>query len=56
MRRPVHAEHWAAFLEAFTEPDPEFEWMVEEARMKSERLRESESYRRPRCAGFPERV
>jgi hypothetical protein len=32
------AEHWLAFLDAFTDPDPEFEWMVEEARSELERL------------------
>jgi tetratricopeptide (TPR) repeat protein len=26
------AEHWRTFLDAFTNPDPEFEWMVEETR------------------------
>jgi serine/threonine-protein kinase len=31
-------DHWRAFLEAFTDPDPEFEWMVEEARAELERL------------------
>jgi tetratricopeptide (TPR) repeat protein len=31
-------EHWQAFLDAFTQPDPEFEWMVEEARAELERL------------------
>jgi tetratricopeptide (TPR) repeat protein len=31
-------EHWLAFLDAFTDPDPEFEWMVEEARSELERL------------------
>jgi tetratricopeptide (TPR) repeat protein len=25
-------EHWRAFLDAFTRPDPDFEWMVEEGR------------------------
>lgn len=25
-------EHWSAFLEAFTDPDPDLAWMVEEAR------------------------
>jgi tetratricopeptide (TPR) repeat protein len=32
-------EHWRAFLDAFTDPDPEFEWMMEEARVELERLR-----------------
>jgi serine/threonine-protein kinase len=32
------AEHWRTFLDAFTNPDPEFEWMVEEARAGLERL------------------
>jgi tetratricopeptide (TPR) repeat protein len=31
-------EHWQAFLEGFTQPDPEFEWMVEEARAELARL------------------
>jgi tetratricopeptide (TPR) repeat protein len=31
-------EHWQAFLEAFTEPDPELEWMVEEAQVELARL------------------
>jgi tetratricopeptide (TPR) repeat protein len=31
-------EHWQAFLDAFTDPDPEYEWMVEEARAELERL------------------
>jgi serine/threonine-protein kinase len=31
-------EHWRAFLDAFTEPDPEYEWMVEEARAELDRL------------------
>jgi tetratricopeptide (TPR) repeat protein len=31
-------EHWLAFLDAFTDPDPEFEWMVEEARTELERI------------------
>jgi tetratricopeptide (TPR) repeat protein len=31
-------EHWLAFLDAFTDPDPEFEWMTDEARSESERL------------------
>ena len=25
-------EHWLTFLDNFTNPDPEYEWMVEEAR------------------------
>jgi hypothetical protein len=24
-------EHYVTFLDAFTDPDPEYEWMVEEA-------------------------
>ena len=31
-------DHWLAFLDAFTDPDPEFEWMVEEGRSELERL------------------
>ena len=31
-------EHWLAFLDAFTNPDPEFEWMVDEARGELERI------------------
>jgi tetratricopeptide (TPR) repeat protein len=31
-------EHWRAFLEAFTQPDPEFEWMVEEGMAELSRL------------------
>ena len=31
-------EHYAAFLDAFTDPDPEFEWMVEEAQAELARL------------------
>jgi tetratricopeptide (TPR) repeat protein len=31
-------EHWLAFLDAFTNPDPEYEWMVDEARSELERL------------------
>jgi serine/threonine-protein kinase len=31
-------EHWQTFLDAFTEPDPEFEWMVEDGRAELERL------------------
>jgi hypothetical protein len=31
-------EHWRAFLDAFTQPDPDFEWMVEEGRTELERL------------------
>jgi hypothetical protein len=31
-------EHWRAFLDAFTQPDPEFEWMVEEAQAELARL------------------
>jgi serine/threonine-protein kinase len=34
-------EHWVAFLEAFTRPDPEYKWMVDEARMKLQSLREN---------------
>jgi len=30
--------HWRAFLDAFTRPDPEFEWMVEDARAELARL------------------
>jgi hypothetical protein len=32
-------QHWTTFLDTFTRPDPEFEWMVEEARAELERLR-----------------
>jgi tetratricopeptide (TPR) repeat protein len=32
------SEHFAAFLDAFTDPDPEFEWMVEEVRVELARL------------------
>ncbi len=31
-------DHWRAFLDAFTQPDPDFEWMVEEARAELARL------------------
>ena len=31
-------DHYSAFLDAFTDPDPEYEWMVEEARVAVERL------------------
>jgi tetratricopeptide (TPR) repeat protein len=31
-------EHYATFLDAFTQPDPEYEWMVTEARTKLEEL------------------
>jgi hypothetical protein len=31
-------EHWRAFLDAFTDPDPDFRWMVEEARTELARL------------------
>jgi hypothetical protein len=31
-------EHWIAFLDAFTEPDPEYEWMVTDARAELERI------------------
>jgi tetratricopeptide (TPR) repeat protein len=31
-------EHYGTFLDAFTDPDPEYEWMVEEARAEVERL------------------
>jgi len=31
-------EHYRTFLDAFTHPDPEFEWMVEEARAELARL------------------
>jgi hypothetical protein len=31
-------QHYSRFLEVFTDPDPEYEWMVEEARSKVERL------------------
>ena len=35
----THAiQHYARFLEVFTDPDPEYEWMVEEARSEVERL------------------
>jgi hypothetical protein len=34
-----HAQsHWLTFLEAFTEPDPDYGWMVEEGRAELERL------------------
>ncbi len=35
-------EHWRAFLDAFTDPDPEYEWMVEEARTALARLEGNE--------------
>jgi hypothetical protein len=31
-------EHYTTFLDTFTDPDPEYEWMVEEARAEVERL------------------
>jgi tetratricopeptide (TPR) repeat protein len=31
-------EHWLTFLDTFTNPDPEYEWMVEEARYRLEKL------------------
>jgi len=31
-------EHFAAFLDAIIDPDPEYEWMVEEARAEVEKL------------------
>ncbi len=31
-------EHWLTFLETFTDPDPEYEWMVEEARAELQNL------------------
>ena len=31
-------EHWLEFLETFTDPDPEFQWMLDEARSELERL------------------
>jgi tetratricopeptide (TPR) repeat protein len=31
-------EHWLEFLETFTDPDPEFQWMQDEARSELERL------------------
>jgi serine/threonine-protein kinase len=31
-------EHWLEFLDAFTDPDPEFQWMLDEARSELERL------------------
>jgi serine/threonine-protein kinase len=31
-------EHWRVFLNDFTDPDPEYEWMVEEARAELARL------------------
>ncbi|MDH4044954.1 MAG: hypothetical protein OEW06_10880, partial [Gemmatimonadota bacterium] len=31
-------DHYLNFLETFTEPDPEYEWMVAEARTKLEEL------------------
>jgi hypothetical protein len=31
-------EHYLTFLETFTEPDPEYAWMVAEARAKLEEL------------------
>ena len=34
----VTSADWQAFLDAFTDPDPEFEWMVLEARGELERL------------------
>jgi tetratricopeptide (TPR) repeat protein len=37
-RREEAIEHWNAFLDAFTRPDPEFESLVEEARAELARL------------------
>lgn len=31
--------HFTAFLEAFTDPDPEYQWMVDEARAAAATLR-----------------
>ncbi len=31
-------DHWLTFLDTFTNPDPEYEWMVEEARAELEKL------------------
>jgi hypothetical protein len=31
-------DHYTTFLAALTDPNPEFEWMVEEARAEVERL------------------
>jgi tetratricopeptide (TPR) repeat protein len=31
-------EHYSAFLDAFTDPDPEYEWMVDDARAELEKL------------------
>jgi hypothetical protein len=31
-------EHWQTFLDTFTMPDPDFEWMVDEARAELARL------------------
>jgi tetratricopeptide (TPR) repeat protein len=31
-------EHWLEFLDAFTDPDPEFQWMLDEARTELEKL------------------
>jgi serine/threonine-protein kinase len=32
-------EHWTTFLDTFTNPDPEYEWMVEEGQRELARLR-----------------
>jgi serine/threonine-protein kinase len=39
-------EHYATFLDAFTDPDPEYEWMVEEARGRWSGWREGGRARR----------
>jgi serine/threonine-protein kinase len=31
-------DHYSAFLDAFTDPDPEYEWMVDEARLEVDTL------------------
>jgi hypothetical protein len=31
-------DHYTTFLDAFTDPDPEYVWMVEEARAEVERM------------------
>jgi hypothetical protein len=31
--REMAAEHWRVFLQDFSDPDPDYRWMVEEARI-----------------------
>jgi len=31
-------EHWSMFLDNFTDPDPDLQWMVDEGRDELERL------------------